>query len=158
MSGSAAKSLSTQPVSLLRRSSPGSQYVMPSLVVVSRALFLIFPCNHIINKKQKSFSDEVEDSEIPPPFFYFISFINLSTFHPSLSSTLPSIHPSTEVRVSWSRNQVLPEKSSSEKRKKNQRGTSCRFERLSRMHESAAHVTRCPRSCSVVSAGDLSGP
>jgi len=31
VSGSAAKSLSTQPVSLLRRSSPGSQYVMPSL-------------------------------------------------------------------------------------------------------------------------------
>jgi hypothetical protein len=31
VSGCAAKSLSTQPVSLLRRSSPGSQYVMPSL-------------------------------------------------------------------------------------------------------------------------------
>ena len=31
VSGSAAKSLSTHPVSLLRRPSPGSQYVMPSL-------------------------------------------------------------------------------------------------------------------------------
>jgi hypothetical protein len=40
-------------------------------VVISRAFFLFFPCNHIINiKKYFSFSGEVKDSVIFLFFFY----------------------------------------------------------------------------------------
>ena len=40
------------------------------LVVIGRAFFLFFPCNHIINIKKKSFSGEAKDSVIFP--FYFL--------------------------------------------------------------------------------------
>jgi hypothetical protein len=46
-------------------------------VVIYRAFFYFFPCNHIINIKKKSFPGEVKDSVIFPLFFYFMSFINL---------------------------------------------------------------------------------
>jgi hypothetical protein len=80
--------------------------------VICRAFFYFPPCSHIINiKKYFSFSGEVKDSLIFPPFSYFISFINLysplifphtyprelKTFTPPLSSDLhtplPTHHP-----------------------------------------------------------------
>jgi len=39
--------------------------------VISRAFFLFFPCNHIINIKKKSFSGEVKDS-VTFPFSFLL--------------------------------------------------------------------------------------
>jgi hypothetical protein len=61
------------------------------LVVISRAFFLISPCNHIINKK-KSFSGEVKDSVNFPPFFLLHKLHN-----PILPPYLPSRLPARRV-------------------------------------------------------------
>ena len=54
-------------------------------VVISRAFFFFFPCNHIINihKKKNSFSGEVKDSVIFPFIFYFTKELNLYSLPPA---------------------------------------------------------------------------
>jgi hypothetical protein len=53
--------------------------------VTSRAFFLFFPCNHIINiKKYFSFSGEVKDSVNFLFFFYFTRELNLTRDTPPL--------------------------------------------------------------------------
>jgi hypothetical protein len=47
-------------------------------VVNSRAFFLFFPCNHIINIKKKSYSGEVKDSVNILFFFNFTKALNLT--------------------------------------------------------------------------------
>jgi hypothetical protein len=55
----------------------------------SRAFFLFFPCNQIINIKKKSFSGEAKDSVIFP--FYFLLHKRAKPIHP------PYIHPSAHL-------------------------------------------------------------
>jgi hypothetical protein len=58
--------------------------------VISRAFFLFFPFNHIINIEKKSFPGEVKDSVIFPPFFFFRRELNL---YSPLIPILPPTHP-----------------------------------------------------------------
>jgi hypothetical protein len=59
------------------------------LVVISRAFFLFFPCNHIINIKKNSFSGEAKDSV---NFSFFILLHKRAKpIHP------PYIHPSAHL-------------------------------------------------------------
>jgi hypothetical protein len=66
---------------------------MSTKVVVSRAFFLFFPCNHIINIKKKSFPGEVKDSVIFP--LYFLLHKTAKPIHPP--DVHPSIHPSAHL-------------------------------------------------------------
>jgi hypothetical protein len=73
-------------------------------VVISRAFFLFFPCNHIINIKKKSFSGEAKDSVI---FSFFILLHKSVNLYTPLISIFPPIHTSTPSLVRRRRRRIL---------------------------------------------------
>jgi hypothetical protein len=60
-------------------------------VVISRAFFLFFPCNHIINIKKKSFSGEAKDSAIFP--FFILLHKRAKPIHPPYFLPPPTYPP-----------------------------------------------------------------
>jgi hypothetical protein len=79
----------------------------PTPVVISRAFFLFFPCNHIINIKKKSFSGEAKDSVIFS--FYIFLHKRAKPIHPRYihPSAHLSTHTSTPSLVRRRRRRIL---------------------------------------------------